>query len=339
MQKLTYLDQSIEQMFPHNHDSSQPVPPAYGLANMTFDALGGIYQLSTVKKQVESRLSHMRYVKWCDRAEDFLRSHRVEDVRGCNDEALTTMIQTYAVKKKWTAFKVPLKDIEKIKDEIRKYLSVKCLRTFREPSFSGIVSATLDFGKASTLEFQQELVRRCRQNNWPGVCKIDYPGMGRGITSLKRFTKNEVILDYHGHAIDTKESVDEYVENDSDTRDETYIVEMRCNRTRKLKRRLVDASSEDCPLHPPQHMCLGRLANHATENEHKKYNWECNMKLCDVVLDKLNLPCPYDRILVLVARHNIDYFEHLRWDYKDKRCQDAFSANELSDSEIPNAKC
>ncbi len=118
--------------------------------------------------------------------------------------------------------------------------------------------------------------------------------------------KNEVVLDYHG--IETEgEKLDEYCEKDPTRRLWEYIVDVRQGR-----QRLIDASIDPWAVNFG-HRCLGTLVNYAAESHKGKYNDKCNLKLAEVVCSQLT----NQRIVVLVARRDIEPLEQLLWDYKD----------------------
>ena len=78
-------------------------------------------------------------------------------------------------------------------------------------------------------------------------------------------------------------------------------------------KKIVDAGAEDCPLHP-RTRCPGRLMNHAEKG--------ANLKPKDI---KLRLLDPQQRVLVFVARRQIEPFEELLFNYGDyKKCRAKF---------------
>ena len=83
--------------------------------------------------------------------------------------------------------------------------------------------------------------------------------------------------------------------------------------TAGLRSRLIDAANEERPLHK-WNVCLGRLANHATQKKN-----EANMKMVEVVLSSIG-----ERIVILKARRDIASFEQLCFDYGDKVAQALF---------------
>ena len=45
---------------------------------------------------------------------------------------------------------------------------------------------------------QVELLRRCEEQAWVGICGTFIEGFGRSLYSLQSFQKDDVICDYHG---------------------------------------------------------------------------------------------------------------------------------------------
>ena len=78
-------------------------------------------------------------------------------------------------------------------------------------------------------------------------------------------------------------------------------------------RMIVDATAEDCDLHP-QTQCPGRLINHGERS--------ANLKAKDLTLRHLDPP---QRILLLKASRQIEPFEPLLFNYGDhKACREEF---------------
>ena len=147
------------------------------------------------------------------------------------------------------------------------------------------------------------------------MCDVEIPGMGRGVIALRPIRKNEIVLDYHG--LETEgERLDEYCEKDPTARLSEYIVDVRQGR-----QRLIDASIDPCAVHFA-HRCLGRLVNYAAESQKGRFNEKCNLKLAEVVCSQLT----NQRIVVLVARRDIEPLEQLLWDYKDDVARKSFQS-------------
>ena len=141
--------------------------------------------------------------------------------------------------------------------------------------------------------------------------------MGRGVIALRRFLKNEIVVDYHG--IETEgQTMESYCGVDPANRYSEYIIEVR-----QGTQRLVDASIDPCAIHLG-HRCLGRLLNYAPEYEKGKFNHKCNLQLTEVVCNKLSNS--NQRIVVLKARRNIEPLEQLLWDYKDELARKQFQS-------------
>lgn len=146
------------------------------------------------------------------------------------------------------------------------------------------------------------LQTRCETQDWVGICDVTLPGFGRAIVSTQKIKKDDVIVDYHGLVVEGA-SVAEYVER-PDVKSE-YCLEVAQN-----PRRIIDASSDSCEQHEGMR-CPGRLVNHAN----KKI---ANMQMHDVQLD--HLPAN-PRVVVFVARVDIEPFNQLRFDYGDKEAR------------------
>ena len=78
-------------------------------------------------------------------------------------------------------------------------------------------------------------------------------------------------------------------------------------------RKIIDATAEDCDLHPLI-QCPGRLINHGERS--------ANLKAKDVILRHLEPP---QRVLLLKASRQIEPFEPLLFNYGDNRaCRELF---------------
>ncbi len=59
-----------------------------------------------------------------------------------------------------------------------------------------------------------------------GLCDVNIPGMGRGVIALRRFLKNEIVVDYH--RIETEgQTMESYCGVDPANRYSEYIIEVR----------------------------------------------------------------------------------------------------------------
>lgn len=161
-------------------------------------------------------------------------------------------------------------------------------------------------------ELQIELLRRCRTQEWVGVCDVKFAKYGRGLVSLQRIQKDDLIVDYHGLVIEGV-SLDDYQEKPG------VSVEY-CLEIKDKPKRIIDATAETCVVHPGNR-CLGRLANHALQ----KKGTAANMVMADILLDALP---EQPRVVVLQARHQIEPFEQLRFDYNDEVARALFKDTE-----------
>ena len=160
-------------------------------------------------------------------------------------------------------------------------------------------------------ELQTELQSRCATQNWIGICDAKFKKFGRGVVSLQRIRKNDIIMDYHGKVV-TGITFEEYA-------DESDVAHEYCIEVADYPKRIIDATSETCRDHPGNR-CLGRLANHVTQGS--KHSDSENMKLADLLLDKLE---PAVRVVVLKSRREIQPFEQLRYDYGDRLAKQLFT--------------
>ena len=126
-----------------------------------------------------------------------------------------------------------------------------------------------------------------------------------GLIALQLFKKDDVLVDYHGKVVIN-------INADYNWLQPGVLSEYVLQNAGPL-RRLIDASNEECPLHN-WNVCLGRLANHATQKKN-----EANMKMVEVVHSSI-----VERIVILKARRDIAPFEQLRFDCGDKVSQALF---------------
>ena len=126
-----------------------------------------------------------------------------------------------------------------------------------------------------------------------------------GLIALQSFKKYDMLVGYHGKVV-TDIKADQYCLQPGVLSE--YLLQIA-----GPPRRLIDASNEGYPLNK-WNVCLGRLANHATQRKNK-----VNMKIVEIVLS-----CIGERIVILKARGDIAPFEQLRFDYGDKVAQALF---------------
>ena len=191
-------------------------------------------------------------------------------------------------------------------DEVRKLQKVGVKRHHKPlASTTGIKYRSYD--PAFGLEQQMELLHRCQSQEWVGVCDVKFVKLGRGLVSLQKIQKDDVVVDYHGLVVEGV-TMEKYVEKE-DVKSE-YCMEI----SHKPKR-IIDATAEHCLEHPGNR-CLGRLANHALLK-----NGVANMVISDI---ELNLITTKPRVVVLQARTDIEPFQQLRFDYTDKVARKLF---------------
>ena len=157
---------------------------------------------------------------------------------------------------------------------------------------------------------QVELKHRCETQSWVGICDVTFEKFGRGLISIQRIKKDDVVVDYHGKVIECV-PYEQYSLHPG-------VLPEYCMEIPGPPKRIIDASSEVCGDHPGNR-CLGRFANHCNANQRNNAQ---NMKSADVLLDKLEPPI---RVVVLKARRNIEPFEQLRFDYGDDKARKLFS--------------
>ena len=126
-----------------------------------------------------------------------------------------------------------------------------------------------------------------------------------GLIALQSFKKDDVLMGYHGKVV-TNINADQYCLQIGVL--SKYVLQIA-----GPPRRLIDASNEGCPLHK-WYICLGRLANHATQKKN-----EAKIKMVEVVLSSIG-----ERKVILKARRDIAPFEQLRFDYGDEVAQALF---------------
>ena len=108
-------------------------------------------------------------------------------------------------------------------------------------------------------------------------------------------------MDYHGKVV-TKTNYREYKQLPDVTPEYVMCV------SGPIGKRLVDASSEICLIHP-DHRCQGRLVNHSKKS--------ANVTNKDVQL-------PKDRVIVMTAMRPLVPFEQVFYDYVDTTARQLF---------------
>jgi hypothetical protein len=159
---------------------------------------------------------------------------------------------------------------------------------------------------APFLEPQQiELHHRCKTQEWVGVCDVKYEKYGRGLVSTQKIDKGDVIVDYHGLVVEGPNLEEHFAK--------PGVLSEFCLQIAHKPKRIIDASAESCEQHP-NNRCLGRLANHALARK-----GSANMALADILLDAVP---GRPRVVVFVARVDIEPLQQLRFDYNDKVARD-----------------
>jgi len=150
--------------------------------------------------------------------------------------------------------------------------------------------------------FLVTLVDRMLTQKWVGICDVTFTQYGRGVITLQRIQKDDILCDYHGDIIKNCNFA-EYLEA---TDDISYCLEVPTG----PHKRIINAKTEDCKDHPNVR-CLGRLVNHALDKRIAS-----NIKPVDIGVFMTG-----ERAILLKARRVIEPFEQLRFDYKDKNAR------------------
>lgn len=151
--------------------------------------------------------------------------------------------------------------------------------------------------------FLVTLVDRMLTQQWVGICDVKFERYGRGVITLQRIQKDDIICDYHGDIIKDCNFTD-FLET---TDDISYCLEVPTG----PYKRIINAHKEICEAHPNVR-CLGRLVNHALDRRVTS-----NIKPVDIGIFSYN----GERAILLKARRIIEPFEQLRFDYKDKNAR------------------
>lgn len=299
-QRKEHIDRVIKRVLPEKHVPTEGKTRVDDITKSLCakEAMIG-FKYNEVREAVSKRHGNLRYIREQAQAAAFVFRHPVAPR---NEEKV---LQAFAVSENWNKFGDTKKVLQAAK-EIRESGTSRRLRRCFNPN--------LEINQMSSFAFQITLKQKCQDQDWAGICDAVFPGMGRGVMSLKHFKRNDVVADYHGQEVQTQQSVEDYVSENPELRKNEYIFEILQN-----GRMLLDASIEPCLDHP-QRRCLARLCNYACENDFK-----CNLRLVEVKMDKIERTTTHARRhFVLVARRDIDPFEQLMVDYKDPEAKKKF---------------
>lgn len=303
------LHRTVRIMMPTKHDPNEEFRSLREYVRAVWDVVAtkDVYKHSKVEKAVRMRYHGLRHSRANIRAETYTR---------LQPSVPAEQLLTHSNLERFLDRVVKWNDV-KDKTNIMKAVSVlideKCSRFLRK-----IDNRHLAWNEKKPIELQIEIKERCEKQSWPGVFDSDFEGMGRGVIATEAFKKNEIVLDYHGVIVETRQNAFDYCDADPAKRILEYIVEVA-----GPNKRLVDASSEQCPVHGEGTRCLGRLCNHAQATlTNGKYNYQCNLKLMEVNLDLLTESdkCT-STVFLLIAKHDIPAMSQLRWDYLDKEAR------------------
>lgn len=161
-------------------------------------------------------------------------------------------------------------------------------------------------------DLQIELLHRCKTQEWVGICDVILKGFDRSVVSLQKIKKDDVIIDYHGLVITPHVPIADYCKKDG-------VKWEYCMEVMNAPKYIIDATSDNCIAHPG-HRCMGRLCNHADQRK----GLQANMTMTDITLKALP---DQPRIVAFRARHPIEPFQQLRFDYHDKVARELFGKN------------
>ena len=269
----------------------------------------GHYDDRTVMKVVEKRIQALRHQRADIRAAEY-KSHYPTSLADPAKER--ERIIDFANLVNWPHFT----DVKRVMDASSRMSGVS---RSRQSSRKKAFNPNLEWRLCNTPYFQDDLKDRCENQFWPGVCDVVYPTMGRGIIATKPFNKDDVIFDYHGHVEENTNNVDYYCSLDPENRKPEYCIEVKTR-----PGRIIDATSEICPIHNDGRRCLARLCNYSSTFDGGKTNPACNMKLVE-------LKCTYlknnPRYVLLFAKRKIEPLEQLMFDYMDPEANRIFGGN------------
>ena len=262
------------------------------------------YNKDELRAAIDKRNSQLQYVRSGARAAVYIGKY--PSWRTSTDGEMHLMDKYYK-SKGWTG------DFTKFLNNVRQMRQAKSARNATR--FIDPMLKLKDTKGENADDTQMEISHRIAQQTWQGIEDAFFPGFGRGVMATMPFTAGDIIVDYHGTI--------------SNLPYETYITQLLSEGIFPIPefilviphtRKLIDATSEKCPYHG-NNRCLGRLSNHA--NMKSKNKSICNMKPVYVVLDSLPKDShgKFQKVVLFVARRNIQPLEQLRWDYEDKTAQ------------------
>ena len=287
------LNRQIRQMMPWPTDPEQLLPSPTATVLYVTGLLRGkclTYSEMEIKQAVKKRLLQIKHI--------FRRKLAEKSATGCLDFSRVT-------------------DRSKTLKAIR-LLTTKINRQRLRPLVKENLHLNMD--DEFTKDFEEKFYDCVKGQSWTGVCDVFYPGYGRGVMATTVFHRNDIILDYHGIIVE-KVTFHDYVQADPLRRKHEFIVEVQQN-----GKRLIDASDERCDeKHHEQGLrCLGRLCNFSKSKMNNGYaNKNCNVRLTEITIKSLESD-KNGRYAVLVAKQDIQPFEQILYDYKDKTAHHLF---------------
>ncbi|XP_056310459.1 uncharacterized protein si:dkey-23a23.2 isoform X2 [Danio aesculapii] len=149
-----------------------------------------------------------------------------------------------------------------------------------------------------TIETDEFIIKSVSEQSWSGLTLKDFgPVRGQGVVATKRFSKDDIVCDYHGKVISgaSGRQIREHIRDEAG-----YLFFFKAGQ-RDL---CIDARTFPCECHPDKVM-FGRKINHSSKTANLELV-HCVMKIhgkdTDVVLFK--------------ALHDIDVNTDLKFDYK-----------------------
>ena len=270
------------------------------------------YNVDDVLPIIEKRIESLRHQRADVRA-SLYRSSFPTPMTGENaDEKERQRLEKFGAH--WPNFT----DVQRVLEMVKKKTAPsRSRKSARQLDFN----PNLEWKLAHSSYFQGDLENRCKYQIWPGVCDVVFPEMGRGVIALTAFKQFDVIFDYHGHVEENANSVTYYCSQDPINRKPEYCVEVQTRPPR-----IIDASSEICPIHPDGRRCLARLCNFSQSTfRGGQTNRECNMKLVELKCNRLpEVP----RHVLLIAKRPIEPLEQLMFDYMDPEANRIFGSQQ-----------